>query len=92
MTNAPEPIWPTALPAGVEGIHTGNPVRGAVLERAGELFDALWHRARQADLLPLAYSFQRFQPVGRGHAQVVKLDGVGDHLQLTSSYALNVFR
>lgn len=27
--------WPTALPAGVEGIHTGNPVRAAVLERAG---------------------------------------------------------
>jgi UDP-N-acetylglucosamine--N-acetylmuramyl-(pentapeptide) pyrophosphoryl-undecaprenol N-acetylglucosamine transferase len=28
-------IWPTALPAGVEGTHTGNPVRAAVLERAG---------------------------------------------------------
>ncbi|MFN7267786.1 MAG: UDP-N-acetylglucosamine--N-acetylmuramyl-(pentapeptide) pyrophosphoryl-undecaprenol N-acetylglucosamine transferase [Cereibacter sp.] len=28
-------IWPTALPAGVKGIHTGNPVRAAVLERAG---------------------------------------------------------
>jgi len=27
--------WPTELPQGVEGIHTGNPVRGAVLERAG---------------------------------------------------------
>jgi UDP-N-acetylglucosamine--N-acetylmuramyl-(pentapeptide) pyrophosphoryl-undecaprenol N-acetylglucosamine transferase len=27
--------WPTALPEGVEGIHTGNPVRAAVLERAG---------------------------------------------------------
>lgn len=27
--------WPTALPAGVEGTHTGNPVRAAVLERAG---------------------------------------------------------
>lgn len=27
--------WPTELPSGVEGIHTGNPVRGAVLERAG---------------------------------------------------------
>ncbi|NKX43856.1 undecaprenyldiphospho-muramoylpentapeptide beta-N-acetylglucosaminyltransferase [Roseicyclus persicicus] len=27
--------WPTALPAGVEAVHTGNPVRGAVLERAG---------------------------------------------------------
>ncbi len=26
--------WPTALPAGVEGIHTGNPVRQAVLDRA----------------------------------------------------------
>jgi UDP-N-acetylglucosamine--N-acetylmuramyl-(pentapeptide) pyrophosphoryl-undecaprenol N-acetylglucosamine transferase len=30
--------WPTALPAGVEGIHTGNPVRGAVLERAGAAY------------------------------------------------------
>lgn len=26
--------WPTDLPAGVEGIYTGNPVRGAVLDRA----------------------------------------------------------
>lgn len=27
--------WPTSLPAGVQGEHTGNPVRAAVLERAG---------------------------------------------------------
>ncbi|MBP0484254.1 UDP-N-acetylglucosamine--N-acetylmuramyl-(pentapeptide) pyrophosphoryl-undecaprenol N-acetylglucosamine transferase [Sagittula salina] len=27
--------WPTTLPEGVEGIHTGNPVRAAVMERAG---------------------------------------------------------
>ena len=27
--------WPTALPKGVYGIHTGNPVRQAVLDRAG---------------------------------------------------------
>ncbi len=27
--------WPTDLPDGVEGVHVGNPVRGAVLERAG---------------------------------------------------------
>lgn len=27
--------WPTALPEGVVGVHTGNPVRAAVLERAG---------------------------------------------------------
>ena len=27
--------WPTDLPEGVTAIHTGNPVRGAVLERAG---------------------------------------------------------
>lgn len=27
--------WPTVLPEGVEGVHTGNPVRAAVLERAG---------------------------------------------------------
>jgi UDP-N-acetylglucosamine--N-acetylmuramyl-(pentapeptide) pyrophosphoryl-undecaprenol N-acetylglucosamine transferase len=27
--------WPTALPAGITGTHTGNPVRAAVLERAG---------------------------------------------------------
>ena len=25
--------WPTALPKGVEGVHTGNPVRAAILER-----------------------------------------------------------
>ena len=28
-------IWPTALPDGANGIHVGNPVRGAVLDRAG---------------------------------------------------------
>lgn len=27
--------WPTELPDGVRGIHTGNPVRSAILERAG---------------------------------------------------------
>jgi len=27
--------WPTALPSGIIGIHTGNPVRQAVLDRAG---------------------------------------------------------
>ncbi|WP_426034105.1 undecaprenyldiphospho-muramoylpentapeptide beta-N-acetylglucosaminyltransferase [Cypionkella sp. TWP1-2-1b2] len=27
--------WPTALPKGVAGIHTGNPVRASVLERVG---------------------------------------------------------
>ena len=27
--------WPTELPEGVESFHTGNPVRAAVLERAG---------------------------------------------------------
>ena len=30
--------WPTALPAGVEGLHIGNPVRAAVLERAGAAY------------------------------------------------------
>ena len=28
-------MWPTTLPEGVHGEHTGNPVRGAVLARAG---------------------------------------------------------
>lgn len=27
--------WPTTVPEGVEAVHTGNPVRGAVLDRAG---------------------------------------------------------
>lgn len=27
--------WPTVLPEGVEGVHVGNPVRAAVMERAG---------------------------------------------------------
>ena len=27
--------WPTALPKGLDGIHTGNPVRSAILYRAG---------------------------------------------------------
>ena len=30
--------WPTDLPEGVEGVHVGNPVRGAVLERAGAAY------------------------------------------------------
>src|SRR6056297_2710300 len=30
--------WPTDLPAGVEGVHVGNPVRAAVLERAGAAY------------------------------------------------------
>ena len=32
--------WPTDLPEGSEGIHTGNPVRAAVLERAGASYIA----------------------------------------------------
>jgi len=31
-------IWPTDLPAGAEGLHVGNPVRAAVLERAGAAY------------------------------------------------------
>ncbi len=27
--------WPTTLPDGIEGVHVGNPVRAAVIERAG---------------------------------------------------------
>lgn len=27
--------WPTTLPAGVEGVHTGNPVRASILAEAG---------------------------------------------------------
>ena len=27
--------WPTALPDGIDGLHTGNPVRAAVLDQAG---------------------------------------------------------
>lgn len=27
--------WPTTLPEGIEGVHVGNPVRSAILERAG---------------------------------------------------------
>lgn len=30
--------WPTALPRGVSGVHTGNPVRRAVLDRAGAAY------------------------------------------------------
>jgi len=32
--------WPTILPAGVEGIHTGNPVRSSVRERAASPYIA----------------------------------------------------
>jgi len=30
--------WPTDLPAGVEAVHTGNPVRAAVMARAGAAY------------------------------------------------------
>ena len=33
-------IWPTTLPQGVSGIHTGNPVRKAVLDRAASPYAA----------------------------------------------------
>ncbi|MDO5620145.1 MAG: UDP-N-acetylglucosamine--N-acetylmuramyl-(pentapeptide) pyrophosphoryl-undecaprenol N-acetylglucosamine transferase [Paracoccus sp. (in: a-proteobacteria)] len=33
-------IWPTDLPGGVQGIHTGNPVRAAVLAQAGAAYVA----------------------------------------------------
>ncbi|SEQ36901.1 UDP-N-acetylglucosamine--N-acetylmuramyl-(pentapeptide) pyrophosphoryl-undecaprenol N-acetylglucosamine transferase [Thalassovita taeanensis] len=32
--------WPTDLPEGIEGHHVGNPVRGAVLDRAGAAYIA----------------------------------------------------
>ncbi|MEM9013459.1 MAG: undecaprenyldiphospho-muramoylpentapeptide beta-N-acetylglucosaminyltransferase [Pseudomonadota bacterium] len=32
-------VWPTDLPAGAEGVHTGNPVRAAIRERAGAPYD-----------------------------------------------------
>lgn len=32
--------WPTDLPAGVRGVHVGNPVRGAILGRAGTALPA----------------------------------------------------
>ncbi|HBS49957.1 MAG TPA: UDP-N-acetylglucosamine--N-acetylmuramyl-(pentapeptide) pyrophosphoryl-undecaprenol N-acetylglucosamine transferase [Rhodobacteraceae bacterium] len=31
-------VWPTDLPEGAEGVHVGNPVRGAVHERAGAAY------------------------------------------------------
>ena len=30
--------WPTELPAGVPGVHVGNPVRAAILDRAGAAY------------------------------------------------------
>ena len=30
--------WPTPLPEGIAGVHTGNPVRAAVLDRAGAAY------------------------------------------------------
>ncbi|MCE8537394.1 UDP-N-acetylglucosamine--N-acetylmuramyl-(pentapeptide) pyrophosphoryl-undecaprenol N-acetylglucosamine transferase [Ruegeria pomeroyi] len=31
-------VWPTDLPEGAQGLHVGNPVRAAVLERAGAAY------------------------------------------------------
>lgn len=33
-------VWPTELPQGANGVHVGNPVRAAVLERAGAAYIA----------------------------------------------------
>lgn len=34
-------VWPTALPKGVAGVHTGNPVRSAIREVAGAPYPAM---------------------------------------------------
>ena len=34
-------VWPTALPKGAPGIHTGNPVRAAILAAAGAAYPSL---------------------------------------------------
>lgn len=48
--------WPTALPAGVKGIHTGNPVRQAVLDRAGAPYTAPQDESGPLNLLVIGGS------------------------------------
>jgi UDP-N-acetylglucosamine--N-acetylmuramyl-(pentapeptide) pyrophosphoryl-undecaprenol N-acetylglucosamine transferase len=90
--------WPTELPAGVEGVQTGNPVRAAVLERAGApymppgdwpmnllVFGGSQGARILADTVPAAVA--RLPDALRGHLHVAQQARPEDHVRVTEAYA-----
>jgi UDP-N-acetylglucosamine--N-acetylmuramyl-(pentapeptide) pyrophosphoryl-undecaprenol N-acetylglucosamine transferase len=90
--------WPTELPAGVEGVQTGNPVRAAVLERAGApymppgdwpmnllVFGGSQGARILADTVPAAVA--RLPDALRGHLHVAQQARPEDHARVTDAYA-----
>jgi UDP-N-acetylglucosamine--N-acetylmuramyl-(pentapeptide) pyrophosphoryl-undecaprenol N-acetylglucosamine transferase len=89
--------WPTVLPEGVEGVHTGNPVRGAVLERAAApymppgdwpmsllVFGGSQGARILADTVPEAVA--RLAEGLRGHLRIAQQARPEDHLRVTEAY------
>ena len=90
--------WPTALPAGVEGVQTGNPVRGTVLDRAGApymppgdwpmsllVFGGSQGARILADAVPEAVA--RLPDGLRGHLRIAQQARPEDFERVTESYA-----
>jgi UDP-N-acetylglucosamine--N-acetylmuramyl-(pentapeptide) pyrophosphoryl-undecaprenol N-acetylglucosamine transferase len=90
--------WPTALPAGVDGVQTGNPVRAAVLERAGApymppgdwpmnllVFGGSQGARILADTVPAAVA--RLPDALRGHLHVAQQARPEDHERVAEAYA-----
>jgi UDP-N-acetylglucosamine--N-acetylmuramyl-(pentapeptide) pyrophosphoryl-undecaprenol N-acetylglucosamine transferase len=89
--------WPTVLPEGVDGVHTGNPVRGAVLERAAApymppgdwpmsllVFGGSQGARILADTVPKAVALL---PEGlRGHLRIAQQARPEDHDRVTEAY------
>lgn len=90
--------WPTALPDGIDGAQTGNPVRAAVLERAGApymppgdwpmnllVFGGSQGARILADVVPEALA--RLPESLRGHLRVAQQARPEDFERVTESYA-----
>jgi UDP-N-acetylglucosamine--N-acetylmuramyl-(pentapeptide) pyrophosphoryl-undecaprenol N-acetylglucosamine transferase len=90
--------WPTELPERVEGVNTGNPVRGAVLERAGApylppgdwpmtllVFGGSQGARILADVVPEAIA--RLPAGLRGHLRIAQQARPEDHERVAEAYA-----
>ncbi|WP_416916348.1 MAG: UDP-N-acetylglucosamine--N-acetylmuramyl-(pentapeptide) pyrophosphoryl-undecaprenol N-acetylglucosamine transferase [Roseicyclus sp.] len=90
--------WPTELPTGIEGVQTGNPVRAAVLERAGApymppgdwpmsllVFGGSQGARILADTVPAAVALL---PEGlRGQLRIAQQARPEDHERVAGAYA-----
>ncbi|MDG3042280.1 UDP-N-acetylglucosamine--N-acetylmuramyl-(pentapeptide) pyrophosphoryl-undecaprenol N-acetylglucosamine transferase [Roseicyclus marinus] len=90
--------WPTELPSGIEGVQTGNPVRAAVLERAGApymppgdwpmsllVFGGSQGARILADTVPAAIALL---PEGlRGQLRIAQQARPEDHERVAGAYA-----